>query len=463
MNFRLLIQQTETLEAFAEVEGQRNQKDVTQKASTTFEADMRNILDRAGASEEQKADLLGENYAPDFKQATPKPKNVQQENSIQSGFNILEKDMANNIGVSVSEMVGSANPEKSAGPEAPTAASGPGKPTVDKKAPPAEKKPEKRKFVTKAEIAEAKSVSIVDFATSQGFGLVQSGRNEFRWDEHPSFVFDVKKNTWHWNSQDLHGGPIEFAQKMCDIQSFPEAVRVLNGKEYEKFEPKEIIVEPFVYDRSKESKDFSAARKYLVQERKLDPKIVDSLHKSGLLRQDERRNCLFCWNDSGKIVGLSEKGTGSKKWNKIHSGSQSETGFNFTIGQPKNLKFFEASIDAISYASMHKNSIQDTRFVAMEGLKKETVFDHLKKATEDLGGGLSSISICVDNDKAGDNFFEKNFSQFAKFKRESPEKPKEIDTDKWDWNDARKHQVDQFQKNMNRSKAMAADYGREMA
>ena len=40
--------------------------------------------------------------------------------------------------------------------------------------------------------------------------------------------------------------------------------------------------------------------------------------------------------------------------------------------------------------------------------------------------------------------------------------PKGINLSKWDWNDARKHQVEQLQK-VKHERAVFADYGREMA
>ncbi|MEG0553293.1 MAG: DUF3991 and TOPRIM domain-containing protein, partial [Carnobacterium sp.] len=214
--------------------------------------------------------------------------------------------------------------------------------------------------------------------------------------------------------------------------------------------------------------DFSKARDYLVNERKADPKIVDVLHKNGLLAQDKYNNVVFKAVEDGEVVGASEQGTVRNEnykrgsWKHIQENSKKGTGFHFTVGQPENIKFFESGTDALSYASIHKADIQNTRFVSMDGLKPDTVLNHTERAVAELGKVPNSVSLCVDNDPAGTNFSErKSFVEkfnmlqlqredgtMVQFEKEMPEIPLQKQAEgieKWDWTDERGYQVEQVQ------------------
>lgn len=217
---------------------------------------------------------------------------------------------------------------------------------------------------------------------------------------------------------------------------------------------------PFVYDKTKEATSFEKARHYLVEERKLSPLLVDCLHDKGFIRQDNRNNVLFCWVDKDQIVGVSEKGTVANpnypngSWKHIRENSSGDHGFTFSFGQPKHLKFFESSIDALSYATLHPE-IKDTQLVAMEGLKDGAFKQYVEQAIQTLGQKPDSISFCVDNDTGGKNFSSKDSlhafyealggDKLAHIQSEFPPKPPGLSqTTKWDWNDQLKYVTAQF-------------------
>lgn len=334
---------------------------------------------------------------------------------------------------------------------------------------PAPAKPKtNKKFVSKEEIASAKQVDIVDYATSNGIPLIKDSERYYRWAEHDSLVIDRKENFFNWNSQGIDGDSVQFAQTVGGIGSFPEAVQILNGGEYEAHSTESVPQEPYYYDSTREVIDFSKARDYLVNERKADPKIVDVLHKNGLLAQDKYNNVVFKAVEDGEVVGASEQGTVRNEnykrgsWKHIQENSKKGTGFHFTVGKPENIKFFESGTDALSYASINKAEIQNTRFVSMDGLKPDTVLNHTERAVAELGKVPNSVSLCVDNDPAGTNFSErKSFVEkfnmlqlqredgtMVQFEKEMPEIPLQKQAEgieKWDWTDERGYQVEQLQ------------------
>lgn len=317
-----------------------------------------------------------------------------------------------------------------------------------------------RNYVSQEEVQLAKSVDILDFALSNGVSLEQDGNNYYRLTEHDSCVIDRRNNSFHWNGANVHGDSILFAQKIVGIKGFQDSVRALNGGNYEKIQDVEFKSEPYQY-KTKEV-PFNEAKRYLINERKIDTGIVTSLNNKGIMVQDERNNVVFKWCKDGEIIGASEQGIVKSdrykrgSWKHVQESSENGQGFNFTIGKPENLKIFESSIDLLSYASIHKADLHDTRLVAMEGLKTSTVVTSINDSMEKLGDAPKSISLCVDNDKAGHEFmkqfssmqFKNNDGEIIPVTSEFPEIPEEKQVegiDKWDWGNERVYQIEKKQ------------------
>lgn len=263
------------------------------------------------------------------------------------------------------------------------------------------------------EIKKAESVDIVDYCMQNGIDVKSDNERYYRLTDHDSCVIDRKKNAFFWNSRGRGGNVINFLQEYEGIH-FKEAMqRLLEEDKYQQSSKVEFVVEPYEYNPAKEVSYFDKAKSYLTKERKIDPTIVDDLHDRGLLKQDNRNNVLFLWKEYEQVMGCSEQGTiktdklkrGS--WKSIQKNSTANYGFNVKYGEPKNLKFFESSIDLLSYASLNKEKLQDTQLISMEGLKHNTVTNYLLKSREELGDTPDSVSLCVDNDKAGKTFVEK--------------------------------------------------------
>lgn len=298
---------------------------------------------------------------------------------------------------------------------------------------------------TKEDINKAVNVDIVDYCKQNNIDLVSDNERYFRLEEHDSLVIDRRKNAYFWNSNGTGGNILNFIQEVEKV-NFKEAMtKVLEEGKYAEKEEIEYVQEPYEYDPTKELTHFEKAREYLINTRGIDPEIVDNLHQKGLLKQDKRNNVLFLWKDYERVMGCSEQGTyhtdrfkrGS--WKSVQKNSTADYGFNVKYGDPKNLKFFESSIDLLSYASINKRDLEDTHLISMEGLKHNTVFNYIIKAKQETNESPDSISLCVDNDKAGQNFVEK-LSNFQLIKSDGTRKdiqaelPSSKDGVK-DWND----------------------------
>lgn len=83
-----------------------------------------------------------------------------------------------------------------------------------------------------------------------------------------------------------------------------------------------------------------------------------------------------------------------KNYKGVAAGT-SESFFQYDKGDPKTAYVFESAIDLMSFMSLHPD-VTDCKFAAMAGLKPNVV-------EKLLADGLNA-ALCVDNDKAGQNF-----------------------------------------------------------
>ncbi|HCM90588.1 MULTISPECIES: DUF3991 domain-containing protein [Vagococcus] len=295
-------------------------------------------------------------------------------------------------------------------------------------------------------VDKLKKINIVDFCEENGINIKQDSKDYFRLVENDSCVVNQRKNVFSWNSRSKSGDIIDFVQAYYECD-FKEAKQKLLEKEYEPHVYVEREKKDFAYDSTKE-RPVNEARNYLVNERNINPKIVDPLVEKGLIRQDDRKNVLFCWADSEKIVGVTEQGTSKffdkkseemKSWKKIQADGKEDFGFNVKVGKPDNVYFFESEIDKLSYMTLYPQKMNNAHFISMNGVKPQTVVNVLNENYSQTGEIPKSVTICTDNDKAGRNFFDEYFKDkgigvrgtenYVEFKKDLPKK------EGADWND----------------------------
>lgn len=173
--------------------------------------------------------------------------------------------------------------------------------------------------------------------------------------------------------------------------SFKQATDYLRTGKFNKVEVQPLPkAEPFSYYLAKaETKDLSQTRAYLKEERGLSDETIDFFLQSGNLSQATYINyqadnltepvIVFKAKDlQGKLVGATLQGIENHpeihdrgRLKQLMKRSDGLSGFSVDIGKPNRLVFAEAPIDLMSYYELHKDTLQNVRLVAMDGLKKE--------------------------------------------------------------------------------------------
>ncbi|MGM0231393.1 hypothetical protein IGJ28_003486 [Enterococcus sp. AZ091] len=280
-----------------------------------------------------------------------------------------------------------------------------------------EKERKRIRTFTKAEIKKAAQTDIIDFINSHGKGTLRGGGRypKYYINGHGSLVIDRKHNYFYHNGQ--HKGD-NVIRLLTDYEgySFPQAVALLLGEELEQHTPYIETEEDleFTYSYIKDETTTQAAN-YLIQVRGIDQEIVSYLVENDYLIQDKRyKNAVLNWKKFGlpeeEIIGatsiVTKKSISDSPSKYIAKNSEKHYGFNITLGQPKAVYFFEASIDLLSYWSLNKD-LNDCRLICLEGLKDKTIIKTIQETYQKFGMLPSEgIYYGVDNDPAGHHFFD---------------------------------------------------------
>ncbi|VSN45214.1 putative conjugative transposon membrane protein [Streptococcus pneumoniae] len=296
---------------------------------------------------------------------------------------------------------------------------------------------------------EAKRLSIISVAEQLGMELKRTGSHSYNWVEHDSFVIDTKKNEFYWNSRTEFGDVIQLVQTIRGV-SYKEAMHFLETGEFKAVdvEAQTATKEPFSYHLERyERQDFSASRSYLKAQRGLSDDTINFFISQGSIAEAIRKKgdyfepvIVFKYKDNtGFLAGASLQGIVENREHypergrlkQIMRNSDGQLGFSIDIGNPKRLVFAEAPIDLMSYYELHKDSLQDVRLVAMDGVKEGIisrrfmelyaeindksyqVHQNTGKALEVVarttnyfkdGQHQDMITLAVDNDMAGHKF-----------------------------------------------------------
>ena len=296
---------------------------------------------------------------------------------------------------------------------------------------------------------EAKRLSIISVAEQLGMELKRTGSYSYNWVEHDSFVIDAKKNEFYWNSRTEFGDVIQLVQTIRGV-SYKEAMHFLETGEFKQVnsEAQMALKEPFHYNLERyENKDFSASRSYLKAQRGLSDDTISFFISQGSMAEATRKKgdyfepvIVFKYKDNtGFLAGASLQGIVENRVHypergrlkQIMRNSDGQLGFSIDIGTPKRLVFAEAPIDLMSYYELHKDSLQDVRLVAMDGVKEGIISrrfmelyaeinDKSYQVNHNTGKALEvvarttnyfkdgqhqdMITLAVDNDMAGHKF-----------------------------------------------------------
>ena len=325
----------------------------------------------------------------------------------------------------------------------------------------------------------AKNLSIISVAEQLGMELKRTGAYSYTWTEHDSFVIDVKKNDFHWNSRSEFGDVIQLVQTIREV-SYKEAMKFLETGEFTEVDLAAQIApkKPFHYNLERyEHPDFNASRSYLRTQRGLSDDTINFFISQGSMAEATRKKgdyfepvIVFKYKDNtGFLAGASLQGVVENRVHypergrlkQIMRNSDGQLGFSVDIGKPKRLVFAEAPIDLMSYYELHKDNLQDVRLVAMDGVKEGIISrrfmelyaemngktyktdQHTGKALETVvnttdyfkdGQHQDMITLAVDNDAAGHNFITRLQEKGIPVQIAIPPIIR-ADQEKEDWND----------------------------
>ena len=326
---------------------------------------------------------------------------------------------------------------------------------------------------------EAKRLSIISVAEQLGIELKRTGSHSYTWTEHDSFVIDARKNEFHWNSRTEFGDVIQLVQSIKGV-SYKEAMHFLETGEFKQVNSEAQLVpkEPFHYNLERyENQEFRASRTYLKAQRGLSDDTINFFISQGSMTEATRKKgdyfepvIVFKYKDNmGFLAGASLQGIVENRVHypergrlkQIMRNSDGQLGFSIDIGIPKRLVFAEAPIDLMSYYELHKDTLQDVRLVAMDGIKDGIISrrfmelyaemngkyyqvdQNVGKALETVvrttnyfkdGQHQDLITLAVDNDAAGHNFITRLQEKGIPVQIAIPPII-QADQEKEDWND----------------------------
>ncbi len=272
------------------------------------------------------------------------------------------------------------------------------------------------------------NVPIVDYLLSIGEPIEAVGNNYYQHKEHDSLKINVHRNYFVWNSRigeaNSTGGAVQYLQIMHSM-TLAESLSKIEG------DLSGTVLKPAATQKRSYPKVFNykvreipvpiEAQRYLVAERKIPNRVVRHFFSIDLISQNENNEVIFKWHKENKIVGFSKQGT-KKLSNEqkekyktkrdyfkyVAPTTKEDTywGFNYLVGNPKDIYFFESPIDLLSYYVIHEETLLqkgDFWLVSIDGVAIEKVMTFLKYGFEHLNleEVLESLNVCFDNDKAG--------------------------------------------------------------
>lgn len=282
--------------------------------------------------------------------------------------------------------------------------------------------------MTKTSNIDFYNVPIADYLLSIGEPIEAVGRNYYQHKQHDSLKINVSRNYFVWNSRSSEknskGGVIQYLQIMHDLslaEALQKVEKDLSGNELKPVKRRKRTYPKVFNYRMQEVFVPIEAQRYLVANRRIPNRIVRQFFSLDLVSQNENLEIVFKWHKANKVVGFTKQGTQKltdeqkekyktdRDYFKYVAPTTKEDtywGFNYLVGQPKNLYFFESSIDLISYYALYENELLkqgDFWLIAIDGTAIEKVLTFIGYGMKylQLEDCLESLNACFDNDKAG--------------------------------------------------------------
>lgn len=259
---------------------------------------------------------------------------------------------------------------------------------------------------TEEEKLRAGSADIAELLRDRGEEVRRSGK-ELVWIRDGEKI-SIRGNLWFNQYRREGGNSIDFARKFLNL-GYPDAVKLLLGERRESAAQspssggnvgsttqKKQAQKPFT--PPKKHHDMKRVFSYLIKTRGIDPDIVLSFARMGLIYEEAGyHNAVFCGKDeNGVMRHANKRGTlRNSTFKGNQAGSLPQYSFHYS-GSSDTIYFFEAPIDMLSYISLQKENWRVHSYAAACSVSDQVLLHQLK-----LHANLKKCVLCLDNDLAG--------------------------------------------------------------
>jgi hypothetical protein len=164
----------------------------------------------------------------------------------------------------------------------------------------------------------------------------------------------------NWNRGVGGGGAIDLAMHLNNF-GFKAAVEWLchHFPDLDRREPQESAFASEFLLPPQDPAKIPVVKRYLTEERSIDPFLIQHLIDSGRLYADSRANAVFLLlGNENKPVGAELRGTTTARWRGMAPGSKKDLGY-FSVSAPgaKTAILCESAIDAVSCLELHPSCL----------------------------------------------------------------------------------------------------------
>ena len=270
----------------------------------------------------------------------------------------------------------------------------------------------------------------------QQWGATRDRRDRNRWhtDRGAISINGTNVKFFNWHEQTGGGGAIDLVMHLgrMDVRA---AVAWLEGR----FESHSAPVSPRTASASRTARSptpptlhlpapdrsqLDRVRCYLTEQRRLSPRIIEPLIKSGIIYADRRANAVFVMvaGKPHRSVGAEFRGTGTRVWRGLAKGTCKDAGY-FWAGDASSNEIIlcESAIDAVSCHQIHAAREVATICISTAGVRSQLPW------LPPLIKRDYTIHCGFDNDTAGNQAGHMLIRNYPSLKRLTPSAH--------DWND----------------------------
>lgn len=249
---------------------------------------------------------------------------------------------------------------------------------------------------TEEQKAQARRTDIVSLLKSQGETVKRSG-SEYEWKDGAAKV-TIRRNLWYHQYDRIGGDAIDFVRRFYN-KSYPEAIEYLLGNcNGVLITASPVVKEKKPFELPKPYRNMDRVKNYLYYVRGIDEDIIETFANENMIYESaDYHNAVFVGFDKNGIPRHANKrgiGRGSTFKGNAES-SMDEFAFH-RIGKGRSLYLFEASIDMLSFISMHKENWKTHSYAASCSVSDRVLFQCLKDYPY-----IEKVYLCLDSDEPG--------------------------------------------------------------